>query len=116
MIRNLIRTIALVVPLAALLPVTAGCMAADEMPPPAYADGTEPLYYDGYVVYYDDGGRPFYYRGGERVVIEASDPLYGRFVEHWNRYGGAHRAWAAERGARYRGYRASPRGGRGGRR
>jgi hypothetical protein len=84
-----------------------GCYGyVDEGPPPAYADGYEPMYYDGHIVYYDDVGRPFYYGGGAVIWIPATAPLYGVYVSHWHRYGPAYRGWNAHYGYRYRGYHA----------
>ena len=77
----------------------------EEVPPPAYAYGYEPAYYDGYVVYYDDVGRPYYYVDGAVVWIAPGVPEYPRLVAHWRTYGPAYHPWYVHDGYRYRGYR-----------
>ncbi len=81
------------------------CYAEDEGPPAAYADGYEPQYYDGHVVYFDDVGRPYYYGAGAVVWIPPTVPLYGAYVRHWHTYGPAYRRWNAHYGYRYHRYR-----------
>jgi hypothetical protein len=83
--------------------LSAGCYA-EEGPPPAYADGYEPDYYDGRVVYYDDAGRPFYYVGGAVVWVSPESPFYAGYVHHWRLYGPAYHRWYGHYGYRYRGY------------
>jgi hypothetical protein len=84
--------------------LSSGCYAEEEVEPPAYAYGYEPMYYDGYVVYYDDVGRPYYYAGGAVVWIPPTAPIYVSLVNHWHAYGPAYRAWYAHHGYRYRTY------------
>lgn len=98
--------------LAGAASVMSGCYAAVE-PAPVYttsavvADGYEPAYYDGYVVYYDDVGHPYYYGGGGEIVwIPASSPRYVALVNHWHAHGPAYRRWYAHDGYRYRSYHA----------
>jgi hypothetical protein len=89
--------------LSGLAPTATGCYA-DDPPPPEYAGGFEPMYYDGAVVYYDDGGRPFYYDNGAVVWIPATSPFYVGYVNHWRAYGPAYHSWYAHYGRRYVGY------------
>ena len=93
--------------LAATLAVVAAGSACyvEEVPPPVYAYGYEPAYYDGYVVYYDDVGRPYYYADGAAVWIGPGVPEYPRLVAHWRAYGPAYHHWYVHDGYRYRGYR-----------
>jgi hypothetical protein len=72
--------------------------------PPAYAEGYEPAFYDGYVVYYDDVGRPFCYRDGVAAYVPPESPYYGRYVQHWRVYAPTYRRWYVSQGYRYRGY------------
>jgi hypothetical protein len=92
-----------------VLASASGCYVSDAPPPPpataVVADGYEPQYYDGYVVYYDDGGRPFYYSDGAVVWVPVTSPYYGGYVNHWHAYGPAYRSWYANHGATYRAYR-----------
>ncbi len=76
----------------------------EPLPPPYYADGYGPMYYDGYVVYYDDLGRPYYYPDGVAVWVPAGSPYYGPYVNHWHRYGPAYHQWYVHDGYRYWGY------------
>jgi hypothetical protein len=87
-----------------LAPMSTGCYADDPPPPPDYADGYAPMYYDGYVVYYDDGGRPFYYVNGAVAWIPPTSPFYVGYVDHWRTYGPAYHRWYAHYGQRYTGY------------
>lgn len=85
-----------------------GCMVEGDVPPPdapVVADGYEPAYYDGYVVYYDDYGRPYYYAGGAAVWISPGVPEYVGLVHHWHVYGPYYHRWYAHYGHAYRGYR-----------
>ena len=93
--------------LAALLLAGAGCYAepAGMIPPPEYAYGYAPTYYDGYVVYYDDGGRPFYHVNGAVVWVPPTAVAYPGLVAHWRAHGPAYRDWHAHVGPTYRGYR-----------
>jgi hypothetical protein len=108
----MIRRVLLAMLIAASGAFAPGCVVEDEVAPPAYADGSEPMYYDGRVVYYDDGGRPFYYVDGAGVWIPPTVALYPALVAHWHAYGPAHRAWAGRYGHVYRSYRGG--GSRGG--
>ena len=85
----------------------AGCYAepVGTIPPPEYAYGYAPTYYDGYVVNYDDAGRPFYYVNGAVVWVPATAPAYPGLVAHWRAHGPAYREWHAHVGPTYRGYR-----------
>ncbi len=93
--------------LAALVGISgafcSGCVVA-EVPPPVYADGYEPVFYEGYVVYYDDFGRPYYYRDGIVFWVPAGSPAYGRLVAHWRLYRPWYHTWYAHHGYRYHGY------------
>ncbi|HZU83546.1 MAG TPA: hypothetical protein VE987_11540 [Polyangiaceae bacterium] len=94
--------------LAALLvvaPALSGCYVEDGPPPPEYAEGYQPQYYDGYVVYYDAVGRPYYYVNGGVYWVPPASPLYIGLVNHWRYYRPAYHRWYAHYGARYRGYR-----------
>lgn len=99
-----IRGYALAALVAVLAPFAAGCYV-EEAPPPAYAEGYEPEYYDGYVVYYDDIGRPYYYVNGAVVWIAPTSPYYARYAAHWRTYGPRYGAWYRSHGYRYHGYR-----------
>ena len=79
--------------------------ATGTIPPPDYAYGYAPVYYDGYLVEYDDAGRPFYYVNGAVVGVPATSPLYPGLVAHWRDFGPHYREWHAHYGTRYRGYR-----------
>src|ERR1041385_7112880 len=82
------------VALAASLSFAAGCYAyaepAGTIPPPEYAYGYSPVYYDGYVVNYDDAGRPFYYVNGAVVWVPPTAPAYPGLVAHWRAHGPAY--------------------------
>jgi hypothetical protein len=97
------RTLAFATILATSSVFGTGCVA--EVEPPAYAEGWQPQYYNGYVVYYDDVGRPFYYVNGGAVWIPRESPFYVGYVNHWRVYGPHYRAWYSHYGYRYRGYR-----------
>ncbi len=99
-----IRNLALAVVMAGLVPLATGCYAEVDGPPD-YAEGYQPQFYDGYVVYYDDGGRPYYYVNGGVAWVPTSSPLYIGYVNHWRTYGVAYRGWYSHRGYRYRAYR-----------
>ena len=97
--------------------IVSGCYAEADVPAETVttsgevvaADGYEPAYYDGYVVYYDTVGRPYYYGpGGSAVWISTSSPYYPGLVAHWHHYGPSYNRWYGHYGYRYRGYRASP--------
>ena len=92
--------------------VVSGCYV-DE---PVYAEGYQPAFYDGYMVYYDGYGRPFYYERGAPVWVPAGSPYYGGLVAHWHRYGPAYGGWYSHYGYRYHGYRGGAYRGGGGRR
>ena len=97
------RSIALVALAAALTPLATGCYAEAD-PEPVYAEGYQPMYYNGYVVYYDDVGRPYYYMNGAVVWVPPTAPIYGRLVAHYRAYGPAYHRWYGHYGYRYRGY------------
>lgn len=100
--RNALRygMVALLLSTAGL--VTQGCYVEAE---PVYAEGYQPAFYNGYLVYYDAGGRPFYYERGVPVFVPVTSPFYIGLVNHWHTYGPAYGRWYAHYGARYRGYR-----------
>jgi hypothetical protein len=98
------RSFALAVLVAGCAAVSSGCYVED--PPPAYADGYQPQYYDGSVVYFDEVGRPYYYVNGAVFWVPPGSPYYGRLVGHWHVYGPAYHRWYGHYGYRYRGYRA----------
>ena len=81
-----------------------GC-TIEELPPPEYADGYDPQYYDGYIVYYDDVGRPFYYLDGAVVWVPLESPFYVRYVNQWQIHGPEYRRWYIEYGDHYKHYR-----------
>ena len=95
---------ALAIALFLFAPLSSACYA-EAVPAPAYADGYEPQYYDGYVVYYDGYGRPFYHVNGAVYWVPPSSPFYGGYVNHWHSYGPAYGRWYGHYGVRYRGYR-----------
>jgi len=82
------------------------CYVEEEVGVPVYAEGYQPQFYDGYVVYYDQVGRPFYYVNGGVAWVPATYPGYVGLVNHWNLYGPAYGRWNARYGSRYRSYRA----------
>jgi len=102
---NTLRSLFVMVALAAS-PVVSACYV--EPAYPIEAEGWDPQYYDGYLVYYDDVGRPFYYLNGAVVWIPMTSPFYARFHDYWVGHPGAYRAWHARYGARYRTYRVGP--------
>jgi hypothetical protein len=75
---------------------------------PVEAEGWDPQYYDGYLVYYDEGGRPFYYMNGGAVWIPEGSPYYARFHGYWAAHPYAYRNWHARYGARFHSYRVGP--------
>jgi hypothetical protein len=87
--------------LVGMVPMTGCYVDAQE---PAVAEGYEPQYYNGYVVYYDGVGRPFYYYNGAQMWVPESSPYYYGYVNHWRAYGPAYNRWYAGYGYRYRGY------------
>lgn len=89
-----------------MVSVTSGCYAegAGMIPPPEYADGYAPVYYNGYLVDYDGEGRPFYYVNGAVVWVPTASPHYAGLVAHYRVSGPAYRRWSAHSGERYRGY------------
>lgn len=97
-----VREAAAALALVALSAMTSACLVGS-VPPPSYADGYEPVYYDGNLVYYDDAGRPFYYDGGGVVWVRPSAPAYPTLMAHWRSRPSAYRAWYAHQGYRYRG-------------
>ena len=100
MIRNL--TLVAVILSAGLGSTGCGAYVEAESPE-VVADGYEPQYYDGRVVYFDNG-RPFYYDNGLVVWIPPSSPYYAGYVNHWAVYGPAYTRWYAGYGYRYRGW------------
>jgi hypothetical protein len=104
-----VRGLALAALMAGFVPLGSACYVEEDVPPPAYAEGYQPQFYDGYVVYYDDVGRPYYYNNGAVFWVPATSPLYIGYVNHWHAYGPAYRSWYGHYGYRYRGYRAGGR-------
>jgi hypothetical protein len=102
-----VRAMILGAALAGAVLASVGCYAEPygTIPPPEYAYGYAPTYYDGYVVYYDDGGRPFYYVNGAVVWVPPTVAAYPGLVAHWRAHGPAYRDWHAHVGPTYRGYR-----------
>jgi hypothetical protein len=96
--RNLVLSLAL-----ACSGVTASCVVS-EGPGPVYADGYEPAFYDGYVVYYDRVGRPYHYVNGSVVWVAPSAPAYPALVGHYHTYRQAYPGWYSHYGYRYRDY------------
>jgi hypothetical protein len=109
-----LRRCVLVGLLTACTAVSGSACYVEELPPPVYADGYQPQFYDGYVVYYDDVGTPFYYQDGVAVWVPRASPLYGVYVNHWHTYGFEYRNWYAHHGHRYRSYQPGRAPGRGG--
>jgi hypothetical protein len=103
-----LRSLAAAVLVAAFALVGAGCIVEEDVGPPAYAEGYEPVYYDGHVIYYDDLGRPYYFTEGAIVWVPATSPVYVRLVNHWRFYGPAYHRWYAHYGYRYHGYHGGP--------
>lgn len=101
-----LRTLSLGALIAGLAMIGGSGCYVEEAPPPAYADGYQPQYYDGYVVYYDGVGRPYYYANGAVVWVPPTSPFYLGLVNHWRYNRGAYYRWYGNRGYRYRGYRA----------
>lgn len=90
----------------ATTPCLAGCYA--DAAYPVEAEGWQPQYYDGYMVYYDQGGQPFYYVNGAAVWIPQSSPYYAQFNGYWRANPYAYSRWHARYGASYHSYRVSP--------
>jgi hypothetical protein len=105
MIHFNLRGLALVALMAGFVPLGSACYAEEDVPPPAYAEGYQPQFYDGYVVYYDDVGRPYYYNNGAVFWVPGTSPYYVGLVNHWHMYGPAYHRWYGHYGYRYRGYR-----------
>lgn len=78
---------------------------AEAVPPPAYADGYEPQYYDGYVVYYDGVGRPYYHVNGQVFWVPPASPFYVGLTGHWHDHRAEYGRWNGHYGYRYHGYR-----------
>jgi hypothetical protein len=104
MVTSKIRAWALMALWAGLVPTGSACYV-EAVPPPVVAEGYEPQFYDGYVVYYDAVGRPFYYEGGAVVWVPATSPFYIGLVSHWRGHRAEYARWHEHYGARYRGYR-----------
>jgi hypothetical protein len=85
------------------LMVCSACYVA-EVSTPAYVDGYQPQFYEGYVVYYDQLGRPYYYSSGVPYWVPVTSPVYVGLVNHWHVYGPAYGHWYARYGYRSRGY------------
>jgi len=101
-IHHLLPT-ALAIGVCTFASLSSGCYA-ETVPPPAYADGYEPQYYDGYVVYYDGYGRPFYHVNGAVYWVPPSSPFYVGLVGHWRYHRAEYGRWYGHYGYRYRGY------------
>ena len=84
--------------------VGSGCYVDADVGP-EYADGYQPAYFDGAVVYYDTVGRPYYYSNGAVYWVPYSHPYYGTLVRHYQAYGPAYHRWYGNGGYRYRSYR-----------
>lgn len=78
---------------------------AEAVPPPAYADGYQPQYYDGYVVYYDGLGRPYYHVNGAVYWVLPASPFYLGLTTHWRYHRAEYGRWYGHYGYRYHGYR-----------
>ncbi len=100
-----LRKVLVVIALAST-PAIAGCYVEPEYP--VEAEGWQPQYYDGYMVYYDGGGRPFYYLNGAAVWIPESSPYYARYYGYYHANPYAYNRWHARYGATYRSYRVAP--------
>jgi len=100
-----IRRLLLAVVLCA--PAMASTQCYVDADTPIIAEGYEPQYYDGSIVYYDGLGHPFYYNDGVQVWIPASSPYYLALVNHWRVYGAAYNRWYAGYGYRYRAWRGA---------
>ncbi len=111
MVTSKIRAWALVAIGAGLVPMGSACYVEPAPPPavavapPVVAEGYDPQYYDGYVVYYDAVGRPFYYVGGAVVWVPPTSPFYIGLTDHWRGHRAEYARWHERYGARYRGYR-----------
>jgi hypothetical protein len=103
MITPTLRSLA-VATVMAIAPVGSSACTVAEVPPPEFAYGYEPQYYDGYVVYYDDVGRPYYYEDGAVVVVPAASSYYVGLVQYGRLHRPEYRRWYADYGWRYRGY------------
>jgi hypothetical protein len=103
-----LRSLVVTILMTGLLP-SAACYVEEEVSPPVYADGYQPQFYDGYVVYYDQAGRPIYYLNGGAYWVPATSPVYVGLVNHWHVYGPAYGRWYVNHGFGYRGYRGSVR-------
>lgn len=91
--------VALLVPLA-----SSGCYPDPEVP--IVAEGYEPDYYDGRVVYFNDAGQPYYYDDvGVAAFVPVTSPYYVQYVSHWRLAGASYRRWYAYHGYRYRTWR-----------
>jgi len=100
---HLVRSFAVAVLLCSSAALGSACYV-EEGPPPAYAYGYDPQYYDGYVVYYDDVGRPYYYMDGAVVWVPVASPLYIGLVSHWRLHAAAYHHWYGHYGYGFRGY------------
>jgi hypothetical protein len=103
-----VRQMAVASLLAGLCALPSACYV-EAVPPPVYAEGYEPQYYDGYVVYYDGVGRPYFHVNGAIVWVPPTAPVYGGLVNHWHVYRPAYTRWYGQYGYRYRPYRYGPR-------
>ena len=101
---GLSRRLAIAAALSGACGVLPAC-AIEEGPPPVTAEGYQPQYYDGYVVYYDGAGRPFYYVNGGIYWVPTTSPFYVGLVDHWRVHRPEYDRWYAHSGGRYRGYR-----------
>jgi hypothetical protein len=100
LIRNLVAVAVL-----GLAPIGSAACTVAELPPPEYAEGFDPQYYDGYVVYYDEIGRPYYYMDGSIAWVPVTSAYYGPLLHYWRLHGPAYQRWYSNYGYRYRGYR-----------
>ena len=99
-----VRSLALSAVMVGLVPLGSACYVDEDLPPPEYAEGYQPQFYDGYVIYYDEVGRPYYHVNGAVVWVPQTSPLYFGYVNHWHTYGPAYRRWYGHYGYRYHTY------------
>jgi uncharacterized membrane protein YgcG len=105
LIRNLPRSVLVVISLALAAPL-AGC-EMEEAEVPVAGAGYEPTYYDGYMVYYDGAGLPYYYMDDTMYYVPRSYAYYDSLCDHYQVYRPYYHRWYVSGGYRYRGYRSS---------
>ncbi len=82
--------------------VAPGCVVPVEAP--VVAEGYEPAYYDGYVVYYDTAGVPYYYLDGEIRYVPRTYVQYDVLVHHYQVYRPHYQRWYVHHGYQYKRY------------